>query len=201
MMKKFFIKGLIGVLLASVALKAEIIFDLQAQHFSTAIEGKYKGARYELPKVYVSTNLAYSNGSYFPNDDLGYFNIEIKEPLKDWAISLDSYGYIDNEKRTIQLISESGKSINITYGGRSIKFDNNNSVYSLSGHHRITTNIVQNGNNIELYFNAKKIATANKPEFGRLKYVNIQMIVEYYYSSGRHYPKDYLNNLTIAYKE
>ena len=189
---------MLGTLLFSGSLFAEIAFDLHAQHFSKAIEGKYEGARYELSNSYVSTNLKYIDGTYLTKSNAGYINVEVKEPIADWSTSIDAYYIMGNsykKTRTIKWTSENGESILVSFKNDAITFNGEN-VYVPGGYQRMTITLTQNDNNIELILNGVKAGTATRATFGKLKYVEVQAISES--DGGTRY--DYINGLTIGSK-
>jgi len=188
-------KIVLAGLLSTALLNAEIAFDLQAQHFSKAIDGKYEGARYELPKTFISTNLRYQDGYYITKNSSGYLNVEIKEPRLNWSISCDTfYRFNINHKRTrtIKLISENGESIMVSFKYNDTRF-NSKKVYGETTATRVTTAFKQDGDKIELVINGVSVETVSKANFKKLKYVEIQVIQE-----GDYF--DRLNNLTIGSK-
>ena len=197
-MKNIGLKLLATTLFATTLLNAEIAFDLHAQHFSKAIEGKYEGARYELPKAFVSTNLKYVDGEYLTQDRGGYINVEVKEPKSNWSVSVDAYYIMGSERkktRTIKLTSENGESILVSFKNDAITFNGEN-VYTPGEYKRMTISLTQNANDISLTINGVKAGTATRATFGKLKYVDVQAIYEY--DSGHNY--DYINGITIGSK-
>lgn len=176
-MKTIGLKLLTAALLTTTLLNAEIAFDLHAQHFSKAIAGQYEGARYELPKAFVSTNTKYEDGYYTTQNDNGYFNVEVKEPKVDWSVSVDANYYLsDGSTRTIKLVADNGESIVVSFTYKDIHFDSNNVLGSLYNSERIATELTRNGDNIELYINGNKVATAVRASFDKLKYVEVALI-------------------------
>jgi len=176
-MKNLTKKLLLAGLLSTSLLNAEIAFDLHAQHFSKAIEGKYEGARYELPKAFVSTNLKYIDGYYTTQNDNGYFNVEVKEPKVDWSVTIDANYYLsDGTTRTIKLVSDNGESIVVSLSYQDIHFNSTNVLTSLYNSERIATELVRNGDNIELHINGAKVGTAVRANFDKLKYVEVALI-------------------------
>jgi len=190
----------LGMLISSNLLFGEIVFNLHAQHFSKAIEGKYEGARYELDKCYVSTNLAYTGGVYKAGNSLGYFNVGIKEPIENWSTSIDVFYIMGNSykrTRTIKWSSENGESILVSLKNDAITFDSKN-VYTPGEYQRLTITLTQNSDNVELIINGTKVGTATKETFGKLKYIDVQAIYEYDGSSDSNH--DYVNGITIGSK-
>ena len=197
-MKKI-IKMTLGMLVFSVSLFADIQFDLHAQHFSKAIEGKYAGARYELTDSYVSTNLAYVDGKYLTQNNAGYVNVELKTAIANWSTSVDAYyimGNSEKKTRTIKWTSENGESILVSFKYGSVIFDGK-SVYTPDEYQRMTISLTQNTDSIELIINGVKAGTATRASFGNLKYVEVQAISEYNNGAIRY---DYINSLTIGSK-
>jgi len=189
----------LGILLTSISLFADIQFDLHAQHFSKAIEGKYAGARYELADSYVSTNLAYIDGKYLTQDNAGYINVELKTAIANWSTSIDTFyimGSSYKKTRTIKWISENGESILVSFKYGSVTFDGK-SVYSPDEYQRMTISLTQNIDSVELVINGIKVGTAKRASFGNLKYLEVQAIYEYD-GGGNHY--DYINSITIGSK-
>jgi hypothetical protein len=195
-MKNIGLKLLLAGLLSTSLLNAKIAFDLHAQHFSKAIAGTYEGARYELPKSFVSTNLKYIDGKYTTKNDNGYFNVEVKSPRTNWSVSLDVWYklYYNNSARTIKLVADNGESISISFAPGDVVFDSKKVVTNLSGEERVTVEILRTGNNIELSVNGKKVGTAVRASFATLKYVEVSLINDYnsYY--------DNLHSLVIGSK-
>ena len=187
-------KWIVGSLLLSSVLSADIAFDLHAQHFSKAIEGKYEGARYDLPYSYASTNLKYEDGYYITQNSSGYFNVEVKEPKEGWSVSFDAYYRFSyrNYVRTVKLVSENGESVVLSLSSKDSKF-NSTSVFSAGSNLRVTASFSQVGENIELSINGEQVGVAKKKTFGALKYIEIQLINE----DGTN---DRLNSLTIGSK-
>jgi len=189
-------KMTLGILLTSISLFADIQFDLHAQHFSKAIEGKYAGARYE--DSYVSTNLAYIDGKYLTQDNAGYINVELKTAIANWSTSIDTFYIMGNsykKTRTIKWISENGESILVSFKYGSVTFDGK-SVYSPDEYQRMTISLTQNIDSVELVINGIKVGTAKRASFGNLKYLEVQAIYEY--DGGKNY--DYINSITIGSK-
>ena len=197
-MKNIGLKLLATTLFATTLLNAEIAFDLHAQHFSKAIEGKYEGARYELPKAFVSTNLKYVDGEYLTQDRGGYINVEVKEPKSNWSVSVDAYYIMGDDykkTRTIKLTSENGESILVSFKNDAITFNGEN-VYTPGEYKRMTISLTQNANDISLTINGVKAGTATRATFGKLKYVDVQAIYEYDFEKNY----DYINGITIGSK-
>lgn len=197
-MKTIGLKLLLAGLVSTTLLNAEIAFDLHAQHFSKAIAGEYEGARYSLPKAFVSTNLKYVDGVYLTQNTGGYINVEVKIPKANWSTSIDTYYIMGNHykrTRTIKLTSENGESILVSFRNDAITFNGEN-VYIPGEYNRMTIALTQNGNDIELIINGVKAGTATRATFGKLKYLDVQAIYEY--DSGHKY--DYINGITIGSK-
>lgn len=174
---------------------AEIAFDLHEQHFSKSIAGEYEGARYELPKSFVSTNLKYDNGYYITENSSGYFNVEVKNPSDNWSVSIDTfYRFSINYKRTrtIKITSENGESVMVSFKYNDTKF-NDEKVYGETTSTRVTTSLRKNGNDIELIINGEKAGSVARPSFSKLKYIELQLIQE-----GSSF--DRLNSLNIGSK-
>ena len=197
-MKNLTKKLLLAGLLSTSLLNAEVSFDLHAQHFSKAIEGKFEGARYELPKTFVSTNLKYVDGRYTVDSDDGYFNVEVKTPKDDWSVTLDVTMYLNNDKRALKLVADNGESLVVSFFYKNIQFDSKTVLDTLYFSERITVEILKNGDNIELSINGAKVGTAIRPNFSKLKYVEIQLNQDTTSSSG--VSNDDLHSLTIGSK-
>lgn len=189
-------------LVSNAFAEAEIAFDLHAQHFSKSIEGLHEGARYELPKAFVTTNLKYIDGTYITKADYaGILNVEVKEPIADWSISVDAFyilGSQHDQTRTIKVTSENGESILVSFKFDKVTF-NGTTVYQPGEYQRITTAITQNGDDIDLVINGAIAGSASRATFGKLKYVDVQAINEYD-NSDYNNNNDYINGLTIGSK-
>jgi len=190
-MKHISTKLILAGLFTTSLLNAGIDFNLANQHFSKAIEGQYQGARYELPKAFVSTNLKYTEGRYTTKNDNGYFKVELKEAKVNWSVSLDISYYLSGETRSIKLIDENGQSIVLSFFYKKVVFNSKKVVSNLSASERITVEFLKNGKNIELYINGAKVGTAVRENFGKLKFTEVQLVEEY----DRF---DDLNSLTIG---
>lgn len=191
--------ALLGALGSNVAV-AGIAFDLQAQHFSKAIEGEYQGARYELPEAFVTTNLKYVDGTYLTQSNTGNLNVEVKTPVSEWSVSVDAYYILGTDykkTRTIKMTSENGESILISFRNDAITF-NGEKVYTPGERKRMTVAVTQNTSQISLVINGVAAGTATRETFGKLKYVDVQAIHESDNSVGTDY--DYINGLTIGSK-
>lgn len=197
-MKNTALKLLTTALLTTTLLNAEIAFDLHAQHFSKAIAGEYEGARYELPKAFVSTNLAYASGRYTTESDDGYFNVQIKEPKVDWSVSLDFTMYLRTDTRSLKLIADNGESIVVSFSYENISFNSKKVVDSLYYSERITVELLRKGDDVELWINGAKVETATRPTLTKLKYVEIQLSSDY--SNNSTVVNDDLHSLTIGSK-
>ena len=192
-------KLLLAGLLSTTLLNAEIAFDLHAQHFSKAIAGEYEGARYELPKAFVSTNLKYVDGKYLTKSNAGYINVEVKTPRSNWSTSIDAYyimGNYYNKTRSMKWTSENGESILLSFRNDEITFEGKK-VYVPGEYKRMTIALTQDGNNINLTINGVKVETVSRATFGKLKYLDVQAIVEYDNNANRY---DYINGITIGSK-
>ena len=197
-MKTLTKKLLLAGLLSTTLLNAEIAFDLQAQHFSKAIDGKYEGARYELPKAFVSTNLKYLDGVYLTKNIGGYINVEVKTPKANWSTSIDAYYIMGSDykkTRTMKWTSDNGENILVSFKNDAITF-NGEKVYTPGEYKRMTVSLTQNGKNIDLVINGTKVETVTRATFGKLKYLDVQAIYEY--DNGHNY--DHINNITIGSK-
>jgi hypothetical protein len=187
-------------LVSNAFAEAEVAFDLHAQHFSKAIEGEFEGARYELPKAFVTTNLNYVDGSYWTESAGGILNVEVKEPIADWSVSVDAFYVLGTDykkTRTIKVTSENGESVLVSFRYAVVTF-NGETVYIPGERGRLTVAITQSGDNIELAINGTIAGTASRASFGKLKYVDVQAIYESDSSSGSDY--DHINGLTIGSK-
>ena len=194
---KVALAALLGSLVGNVA-AAEIAFDLHAQHFSKSIEGLHEGARYELPEAFVTTNLKYEDGSYVTKDESGILNVEVKTPISNWSVSVDtSYVLGDHisKTRTIKVTSENGESVLISFKYKAVTF-NGSIVYTPTERERMTVSITQNADDIGLVINGIIAGTVTRSTFGKLKYVDVQAIYEN--DIGSYY--DRVNGLTIGSK-
>ncbi len=188
------LKVMAMVSLLSSSLFAEIVFNLEEQHFSKAIEGTYESARYELTDAYVSTNLKYIEGVYLSDDSTGKFNVELKEPIESWSVSFDVWFYLSSKRRFIKLVDENGESAVVSFKSKDINFDNKSVVSDLYSGERLTVGLLKNGDDIELSINGSKVGTATKASFSKLKYIETGLIV---FSNNLY---DTLNSLTIGSK-
>ncbi|WP_022952037.1 hypothetical protein [Leucothrix mucor] len=191
--------GILSVLGSNV-FAAEIAFDLHAQHFSKAIAGQYEGARYELPKAFVTTNLKYEDGAYVTKNESGVLNVEVKTPIPDWSVSVDAFYVMGNSQyktRTIKVTSENGESVLVSFKNLAVTF-NGVKVHTPSERQRMTVAITQNSNEIGLVINGVIAGTATRATFGKLKYVDVQAIYEDDNSTGSDY--DRVNSLIIGSK-
>ena len=105
----------LGALFYSSVLMGETVFDLTAQHFSNSLDGQGEGARYDLPKTYVSTALKYEAGHYgrttsFTSQKM---DVEIKTPLTNWSVSFDMSYHLSSDTHPIRFIKPLTKQSNI----------------------------------------------------------------------------------------
>lgn len=195
-MKKLALNLLLPLIMTA-SLQADIKFDLHAQHFSTALAGNYEGARYELPTAFASTNLSYVDGRYTTADDNGYFNVALKTPALNWGVTLDVSCYLYKEERSVKVTSDSGDSVMVTFDKDDIRFNGQTVLTDLDFAERITVGFVKNGNDIEVSINGNLVGATTRPNFGKLKYAEVQLITENDYSSSTLHHDD-LHSLTVG---
>jgi len=196
-MKKTLLKSTLAVLLFTGALSAGNIFDLHAQHFSNSIDGDGVGAKYDLPKVYVSTALKYENGVYAltTSSATQTMSVEIKTPPVNWSVSFDvSYYlyYIDNS-HPIRFTSDTGKTITVSFKRHEI-YLNGVKIYTNANYFEfreaITGTITKSGNTVTCTIAGYVSKTITVSNFSKLKYVNVSLLHDNNY--------DYLNGLNIG---
>jgi hypothetical protein len=180
-------------MLFSGLLHAEIIFDLSAQHFSNSLDGQGEGARYDLPKAYVSTALKYQDGHYLLTTFSASqkMEIEIKNPLSDWSVSFDMSYYLYYETHPIRFTSDTGKTIIVSFEDGEI-FLNGSQIYNgnISQREEIVGTLSKNGNSVTLSVNGYVTKTINISNFSKLKFVSVSLVPD---SHG-----DVMNGLTIG---
>lgn len=178
---------------------AETHFDLNAQLFSeTKTVDKMIGARYELPKSFVTTNLNYV-GYYKTLNDYGHFNVELKQPIVSWGVSLDAfYGYdgYASDLRSIRLTAENGASIIISIQYSNVMV-NGVKVYAPTlERQRMSFAINKSADSLSINIDGRLADTISLASFDKLKFVELQLIQEHYSSSS--YTSDQLHGLTIS---
>lgn len=182
-MLKFWKSTLLVMLFANV-LMAETIFDLGAQHFSNSIDGNGEGARYDLPKVYVSTPLKYESGHYgrTTSDSSQKLDIEIKTPLSTWSVSFDMSYYLNSNIHPIRFTSDTGKTIIISFEWNEI-FLNGSSVYQnynrLEQRTEVVGTLSKNGDSVTLSVNGYFTQTVNISNFSKLKFISVSLVKDY----------------------
>jgi len=193
-MKKILKLTLLVTLLTNL-LTAETIFDLSQQHFANSLARKGVGARYNLPKVYVSTALQYANGQYWViNASSQNFQVEIKNAIDDWSVSYDMSYYLYNNHHPMRLTDATGKTFTVSFAYNKI-YVNSKVIYTSSSYLEERTSAIvtltKMGNKIQVsvagYTNA-----LYDTNFGRLKFVTID-------AQSDEYGKDTLNGLTISH--
>jgi len=150
-------------------LTAEILFDLDAQHFSNVKDGNLEFGRYNLPKVYVSTAAKNYYGMYSEKD----FNVEIKNPPASWSVTfnLDAHTNVTSK---LSFVSDKGKTISVTFKDGKIIFDGYEQ--SLSNMYiDVSGTLTKEGNQVTLYVNGYYKRTATVSNFSKLKFVKIPM--------------------------
>ena len=197
-MKTTILKSALAILLLSSGLSAGNIFDLHAQHFSNSIDGEGEGAKYNLPRVYVSTALKYENGVYALTtfDAAQTMSVEIKIPPANWSVSFDMSYYLYYNTHPIRFTSDTGKSITLSFTANTITLNGVNIYYranSILGREEMTGTISKNGNTVTCTIAGYVTKTITVSDFSRLKYVNVSLVHD---SDG--IAKDYLNGLNIG---
>lgn len=139
-------------LFLATASYGEILFSLQDQYYSESMpkieknpnnqdknknkDGPMKPGRYDVGKAIVSMNLSrWSSGVYstLPREEqLGYFNVELKTPAKNWAVSWTAkYGFNYNNyckgwgTQPVKLIASNGEVLSIDVKICSVDIQNN----------------------------------------------------------------------------
>jgi len=151
-------------------LNAEILFDLHAQHFSNVKDGDLEFGRYNLPKVYVSTAAKNYYGAYYTKD----FTVEMKNPPATWSVTFDLRANLSGNTRTLSFVSDTGKTILVTFKYNKIIFDGyEQSVSHMGADASMSGTLTKEGNQVILYVNGyyKRIATVSN--FSKLKLVKI----------------------------
>ena len=186
-MKINILKSVVVVIVALSSLSfAEILFDLQQQHFSNSLKSEVIASKYEVPNCYVTTNLNLKSDTY-NYQGAGHFHIELKEAMQTWNMTFDvriSVEYTDS----ITLYDEDGKSFIISFRDRKIYFDNKEA-YTVN-YYYMTGDIQLNrsGSEITLKINGSDIATTEGLSFGKLKIMQTKF----------NYAGDYIHSLIIA---
>ena len=189
-MKKSILKSAVVMVALSGMSFAGVVFDLQQQHFFNSLKTEVIASKYELPNVYVTTNLNLKSDTYnYQNRTGGHFHIELKEALSIWNMTFDLDIWFTNND-SITLYDVSGKSFVIAFkderGGK-LYFDNKE-VYTANYNIKGSIQLVRNGTEIVLKINGSDIATTEGLSFGQLKTVQTK------FNSGN----DYLHSLIIA---
>ena len=196
-MKKLLKFTLLVTLLTNL-LTAEILFDLNDQHFSNSLDGDGISAKYSLPNVYITTKLKYENDRYsLRYTDDASFDIELKNPLNDVRISFDmTYNFSTSsyaEVHNIQFIDVDGEVVTLGLSGvgRGFNFDGHLSDLSLDYAERVIGTITKNGSEFEININnGDLVRTYTVARFSRLKFIKFDVL----YDSG----KDILDGIIIG---
>lgn len=182
-MKSIF-RIVIGMVLMGGSLMAQVVFDLQQQHFSNSLKDEKIGSKYELQESYVTTNMNLKSDTYNYQGD-GHFHVELKEALQTWHMTYDLRIHLGGND-TITLYDESGQSFVMAFRDGKIYFDNKE-VYSdtyITG----TIQLSRSGSEIVLTINGAELETTEGLSFGQLKTVQTKFL----------YGGDYLHSLIIA---
>ena len=177
------------LLLATLSnlLVAQTIFDLSAQHFSNSIDAEGKGARYNLPKVYVSTALKYVDGIYALTTSAGQpMDVEIKTPLSNWVVSFNMSYDIYDHIHPIRFTSDTGKTIIISFRWNEIYLNGTRVLQDENLLEKITNvvgSLSKNGNSVTLSVNGYLTKTINVSNFAKLKFVSVSVVQENMYHS------------------
>lgn len=184
-MKKLLKTTLLFTLLTNL-LTAEILFDLNEQHFSNALDANGVVGKYSLPNVYVTTQLRYDNGRYkLYGANNSSFDIELKNPLNTVNVSFDieynlnsnSYGKIHN----IQLIDINGEIVTLGLSGigRGFNFDGHESDFTANGRTRILGTIRKTGTEFEININnGDLVRTYTVSRFSKLKFIKFDVLYD-----------------------
>ena len=170
-MKKILKLALLVTAFANL-LTAEILFDLHAQHFSNVKDGNLEFGRYDLPKVYVSTAAKNYYGTYEAKD----FIVDIKNPPASWSVTFDLQTYLYDTTRTLSFVSDTGKTILVTFTNNKIIFDGyEQSVSYMYRYASISGTLTKEGDQVVLRVNGFYERTATVPSFSKLKLVKIPL--------------------------
>lgn len=202
-LKTIIVAGLIGLpVMASAEPKTH--FNLHSQLYSeTKNTDEMTGARYNLPDSFVNTNLIYEDGVYTTLNDRGFFKAELKDPARDWSVSIDAFYGVSSylfKNRSIKISAENGESIIISIKRGNVTFNGEN-VYDAPTGARLTFGVKNSDSKVELTVNGSKVATVEYPDFNKLKFVEVQLISEEMaylgsWDNGIYY--DVLHDLTIG---
>ena len=186
-MKKIFKLTLLLTLLSNL-LMAEILFDLNEQHFSNSLDGDGVLTKYSLPNVYVTTELRYSNSNakYYPlslGSTGGYrdssFDIEFKSPMDNMRMSFDISFSLHNKVHTIQFIDTNGKvvTLGLRKAGNGFNFDGQKENLSLANDERIIATIKKTNNEFYININnSQLVKTYTVTGFSKLKFIKIDIL-------------------------
>ncbi len=194
---KLLLSIILTTLTTQTAIAAQILFDLNAQHFSETLnDGGLVAARYNLPDSFVSTNLKYDQSYHsVSGDDTGSLAIELKQPIENWGVSFDikySFSGSFREKRSIKLTSDDGTTSTVSLSWHKVTF-NGIDAYEPENFERLVIAIDKNNNeDIKLRINGDLVASTPSIGFSNLKFVEVQLISE----NGL----DSLNSLIIGEK-
>lgn len=182
-MKNLF-KSLLLLVLFSNALTAEILFDLNAQNFSNALDAKGVAGKYDLPSVYVTTDLKYDNNKYstYSNNDSS-FDIELKEPLNTVMFTYDMQFSFDRELHVLQLIDVDGNivTMGLSKQGNGFNFDGHESDYPLDGTKRMIIEIRKTGTEFSINLNNGDLErTYTVATFSKLKFIKLDVLKDNY---------------------
>lgn len=185
--------------LTSSVVAGSTIFDLQDQNFANAIAGDMTPGVYDLGETRVSTNLNYETGHYITENDSGYFNVSLKNTIPNWGINYNATYALENystpQSRSVTINAENGSSIIINFSYGSTTY-NGERVATFYHHQRLTVSIQKRGDTVNININGTNVGTAERPDFDKLKSVDIQLIRERDTVNTDFY--DYLNSLIIG---
>jgi len=200
---KNILKIVLFVITLTNFLTAGIVFDLDKQQFANSNNQNYdiysKTSRYDLPQVYVTLGgIPYHHG-YYEGSSGRSFNIEMKQSLLSWNVSIDVLYNLYQKAHTIRFTSDTGKTILLSFKRGKVYF-NGNKVFDLStssNSYTFTITVSKYNDTVSLSINGSLSTTISVPSFSKLKFVNTALLSDQSYGGTGH-QRDKLYGLNIG---
>ena len=179
-----------------------IVFDLDRQQFSNSLNSNYKiysrAGRYELPQVYVTVGMKYHHGFYEGGSGKS-FNVEMKQPLLSWNVSMDILYNLYTKTHTTRFTSDTAEAIQLSFSKGKVYF-NGNAVFNLPTNrnsHTFSITVSKYNDTVSLRINGSMSTTITVPNFSKLKFVNAAVLYDTSYGGTGH-QSDKLYGLNIG---
>jgi hypothetical protein len=184
MKKLLVVVFLLGALISFADAKGQKVFDLKNQYFSGTLikkgqEGYGKEQKYDVGKVYVTTDTIFTGKSY----KYGLFTVNLKEPLENWNVNIKKFNgnsYKNDEMTTIRLTSAIGNNYMITFGNHnSLQINDKNFKVEIY-HQKLTITVKKQNSKTIFYINGQKFLKIDAKDFGKLAKVEVELNDNHY---------------------